>query len=290
MQLEEAMTEFVADLQLAGRAAGTIHKHELEIARLGRWCVERGAQWHELDKRTLQVYVRERSRLGHSARSNMFCSLRTFYRWSVEQGYCASSPAAHFKTPIKPQPLPRALSMEQVKQLLEMLSSLAPTLRNQRDRVLLLILLYAGLRCREAAALRWADVDFKAGAIAIRISKGGKGRAVPLHAGLSDELGAWRIAQGLEGEGFVFGLDGRQLVPGRVGKVARAWSKHSGIKFSAHQLRHTFATFALRRSRDVYAVSKALGHSQLRQTEIYISADVEQIRHAIDSLPGTDSW
>jgi integrase/recombinase XerD len=290
MLLDTAIGEFAADLQLAGRAAGTIDKHRLELERLNRWCVVEALDWSTLTRRQLQPYARLRANLGHSTRANMFCTLRTFYRWSVEAGYVAMSPAVGFKTPRRPAPLPRALTMEQVRQLVAALASAESTTRNQRDRALLLTLLYAGLRCREAAGLRWSDVDFKAGAIAIEISKGNKGRAVPIHPELKYILAQWWQVQRLASNAPVFSLNGIEIKPTRVGKIAAQWRAAAGVRFTAHILRHTFATFALRGSKDVYAVSKALGHAQLKQTEIYISADVDQLRGAIDTLPAIDSW
>jgi integrase len=290
MLLEVAVGEFVADLKLAGRAAGTIDKHRLELERLGRWCVAEAIEWQLMERRDMQRFARLRADLGHSARANMMCSLRTFCAWSVEQGYMAMSPAIGFKTPTRPQPLPRALTMEQVRQLVAALASAESTNRNLRDRALLLTLLYAGLRCREAAALRWSDIDFKAGAIAIELSKMGKGRAVPLHPELKYILAQWRQVQQLVGDAPVFSLNHKHFKPTRVGKIAAGWAAAAGVRFTAHILRHTFATFALRGSGDVYAVSKALGHAQLKQTEIYISADVDQLRGAVNTLPGIDSW
>lgn len=290
MLLDTAIGEFVADLKLAGRAAGTIDKHRLELERLGRWCIADGHDWELITRRDLQRFARLRADLGHSARANMMCSLRTFYRWAVEAGYVALSPATGFKTPTRPQPLPRALTMEQVRQLVAALASADPTIGNQRDRALLLTLLYAGLRCREAAALRWSDIDFKAGSIAIELSKMGKGRGVPLHPDLKYILLRWREVQQLVGDAPVFSLNYKHFKATRVGKIAAQWRAAADVRFTAHILRHTFATFALRGSKDVYAVSKALGHAQLKQTEIYISADVDQLRGAVNTLPGILGW
>lgn len=290
MQLDTAIGEFVADLELAGRAVGTIDKHRIELARLGRWCDIDVLDWQLLDRRNMQRFVRLRANLGHSARSNMFCSLRTFYRWAVETGYVAISPATGFPTPKRPHPLPRALTMDQVRQLVTALASAESTRRNQRDRALLLTLLYAGLRCREAAALRWSDIDFKAGVIAIELSKMGKGRGVPLHPELKYILPQWCEVQQLVGDAPVFSLNYKHFKPTRVGKIAAQWRTAADVRFTAHILRHTFATFALRGSKDVYAVSKALGHAQLKQTEIYISADVDQLRGAINTLPAILAW
>lgn len=289
MQLDTAIGEFKADLMLMGRAARTIEGHELELLRLQRWCEGEQLDWSTLTRRQLQPYVRLRAELGHSSRANMFCTLRTFYRWSVEVGYVALSPAAGFKTPTRPHPLPRALTLLQVRQLVTHLRAGAGR-RARRDEALLLTALYAGLRACELGPLCWPAIDLAGGVINIRISKMNKGRAVPVHPALRELLEQWRDIQQLDSSAPVFSLDGRPILPNRVGKIARSYARALGLPLTAHVLRHTFATWMLRKSGNLYAVSKSLGHAQLRQTEVYVSADVEDLRGPLESLPGVDGW
>ena len=289
MILETSIAEFTADLKLMGRAARTIEGHELELLRLQRWCVAEALDWSTLTRRQLQPYARLRAELGHSSRANMFCTLRTFYRWAVEAGYVAMSPAAGFKTPTRPHPLPRALTLVQVRQLVAHLRAGAGQ-RARRDEALLLTALYAGLRACELGPLCWPAVDIAGGVINIRLTKMGKGRGVPLHPVLVDLLPAWREIQQLDSSAPVFSLDGQAILPNRVGKVARRYARELNIPLTAHVLRHTFATWMLRKSGNLYAVSKSLGHSQVRQTEIYVSADVEDLRGPLGLLPGIEDW
>jgi len=289
MHIDTAIAEFVADLQLAGRAHWTIKKHTLELERLGRWCCAAGREWNQLARRDVQEYARTKAHLGHSSRSNMYCTLRTFYRWAVEQEYMAMSPAAGFKTPLRPRPLPRSLTLDQVRQLLCYLQACGGR-RARRDQALLLTALYAGLRACELARIRWTEVDLDAGVINIEISKWNKGRSVPIHPELLEQLRAWRVDQAGADHWAVFSLVGAAFKSSRVGKIAARAALASGVKFSAHILRHTFATWALRRSGNLYAVSKALGHAQIQQTEIYVSADAELLRGAVGSLPALNAW
>lgn len=289
MNLETAIEEFTADLRLMGRANRTVEGHELELLRLGRWCIETGQPWQQLTKKQLLGYTRLRADLGHSSRSNMLCTLRTFYRWAVEQEYVSMSPAASFKTPKKPAPLPRALTLDQVRELVIYLKACEGR-RARRDEALLITALYAGLRAAELASLRWPAIDTAGGVINIRLSKMGKGRAVKIHAALGELLAGWQVEQGLGPTAPVFSLNNTPIGPNRVGKVARRIALATGLPLTAHVLRHTFATHALRRGGNLYAVSKALGHSQLKQTEIYIAAAADDSAPAVDSLPPLDSW
>lgn len=289
MLLDTAIEEFKADLMLAGRAARTIEGHQAELLRLQRWLESQSLEWHQITRGQLRQYARLRADKGHSSRSNMLCTLRTFYRWAVEAGYVGISPAAGFKTPTRPRPLPRALTLDQVRRLVTYLRACEGH-RARRDEVMLITALYAGLRASELAALRWTAVDLAGGVINIEISKMGKGRAVPIHISISELLTTWRELQ-QPGENWpVFSLDGKPIQPNRVGKVARQVARACGVKFTAHCLRHSFATWMLRNSGNLYAVSKALGHADLKQTAIYLWADVQDLRGPLDSLPGLDSW
>jgi integrase len=133
-------------------------------------------------------------------------------------------------------------------------------------------------------------VDLQAAIISIEISKMNKGRAVPIHPALLEVLISWREVQQLDSSAPVFSLDGTAIRAGRVVKIAQKVRAGSGVQFTTHELRHTFATWALRKSKNLYAVSKSLGHSQLRQTEIYVSAEVSDLRDAVNQLPGVAEW
>lgn len=289
MQLDTAIGEFLADLEFAGRAELTRKRHRVELGLLGRWIESEGLQWQEMSRKQLQGYLRQRAGLSASARANMLCSFRVFFTWSVDQEYIARSPAVNFKTPQRPHPLPKALTLDQVRQLLDHLAAGAGR-RARRDEAMLLTALYAGLRGCELARLHWSDVDLAGSIINIRISKMNKGRAVPIHPALIDVLISWREVQQLDSSAPVFSLDDTAIAAGRVVKIAQRARAGSSVQFTCHTLRHTFATWVLRKSKNLYAVSKSLGHSQLRQTEIYVSAEVSDLRDAVNQLPGVADW
>jgi integrase len=134
-------------------------------------------------------------------------------------------------------------------------------------------------------------VDLDERVITIRLSKMNHGRSVPIHRGLADELARWKIVQCLSNPtGPVFSLDGVGIAAGRITKIGRRAALATGLPLTTHVLRHTFATWALRRGGNLFAVSKALGHKDLKQTEIYLSATVDDLRPIVDSLPDIGQW
>lgn len=289
LALTDAIRVFLVDLEVAGRAAWTRTKHAQELARLKRWLEAEQFDYCAVSTRDLAGYLRTRAHLGVSARGATICSLRRFYGWLVEQQEIAASPAAGLKAPSRGKHPPKALTRSQVRELVAWLAANGRRAA-RRDEALIILMLYAGLRAGEVARLVWQDYDAEAGIITIRLAKGNKGRVITIHPSAASALAAWHAIQGGGSEGPVFDWQGAPLTPSRVSKVARRVSKRSGVVFTAHILRHTFATWAYRESRDLYAVSKALGHSELKTTEIYVYADPESMRPALAKLPALDAW
>lgn len=295
MQIEDAIRVFVVDMRLEGRTAGTITKHRQELVRYGRWLESNHLDWATVDVADVRAYTRTRVALGHSGRGNMYCSLRRFYAWAVVEGHMASNPASQLRTPKRPRPQPKTLKLAHVRQLIAYLASQEGH-KARRDEALVLTAVYTGLRAAELARLRWGDVDLDAGVITVWMSKMNHGRVVPIHPQLLPVLIAWQQTQALGANAPCFGdthqnaTEGRAISPGRVGKIVKAVAVATELPLTAHVLRHTFATWTLRKSKDLYAVSKALGHAALKQTEIYVSAEIAQIAAAVACLPALDEW
>lgn len=286
----EQIAEFLADLKVEGRQKLTLEGHERHLKRLAEWFDTQGLDWRTVNKKQVQPFVRMWGDNAASTRANLHTTLRTFFRWAVEEGYVAMSPVAHLKTPTRPRPLPKSLTLDHVQRLVEYLKGMQ-TRTEKRDRALMLTGLYSGLRASELTALRWSAVDFAGEVINIRLSKMNHGRAVPIHDELLSELDEWHKLQALAGDDVpVFTLDGRPLVGERAGKICREHSNALRIPFTTHSLRHTFATMLLRHSGNLFAVSRALGHLDIKQTEIYLSATVEDLREVINTLPRLSEW
>lgn len=291
----DAVADFLLDQRLDTRAAWTLKKHRQELRRYGRWLDEQRFEWRTVSESDVRLYARTRAKLGASARGGTFCTLRVFYAWAVNRGHVVASPAAKLKTPTRPKPQPKALTIGQVRQLLAHLASQEGCMA-RRDECLIATAIYAGLRAQELARMRWVDIDLDSGIITIPISKANHGRRIPVHPCLCALFLKWReLCDPEDDEGPVFASSrgrtrGKALTANSVGKISTRVREASGVRFTTHALRHTFATWVLRKSKDLYAVSKALGHQGLKQTEIYLSADTDQIAAAVGTLPDLTDW
>jgi integrase len=138
-----------------------------------------------------------------------------------------------------------------------------------RLRLIVLIALTTGMRVSEIFGLRWSDVMYSEGLIAVRAKlKAGKMRYAPMPVELASELRRFPV---VIGEDRVFppkpgATSGRQRVEGSFEDLL----ERAGIEdFRFHDLRHTFASWYMMNGGDLYELAKILGHSNIKMTERY---------------------
>ena len=157
------------------------------------------------------------------------------------------------------------------------------TLKGKRDRAMLSVFLFHGLRREELCRLCVDDIQSRRGVAHLRIhGKGGKLRYVPLHPATAVLLHDYLRAAGHAGAAgspiFKPLHEGRSQVPGQaitpdgVYKSIKAYAQAAKIElkgFSPHSLRATAATNALDHNADIAKVQEWLGHANIATTRIY---------------------
>jgi integrase len=145
------------------------------------------------------------------------------------------------------------------------------------------LLLLTGLRRNEAARIKWADADFEARAFTITDTKNNQPLTLPLSDRVYEILSQRHEATG--GSGFVFpgeGKAGYLTDPKRQMKKIIAMS---GVKFSIHDLRRTFATVAESLDISYSVLKRLLNHKQAGDvTAGYIIHDVERLRLPMQAI------
>ncbi len=166
---------------------------------------------------------------------------------------------------------------------LERLFSEAP---NPRDRLMLLIGAYAGLRVSEIVKLQVEHVDFEGGMLEVHQGKGDKDRTIPLHQRI-----AWDLKAYLGGRqtGWVFPSSRAQsghLMSRAVQLMIAAAAARAKIvrHVTPHKLRHSFATNLLASGADLLEIKDLLGHASVVSTQIYAKALPEKLRASVDRL------
>lgn len=192
-------------------------------------------------------------------------SLRQFYGWAHVTGRSDVDPSRLLPAITPPRGRPRP-TPESVYRL---------AVRRADDRVELMVLLasQAGLRRGEIARAHTGDLVDDAHGYSLRVTgKGGTVRLVPL----LDEL-AERLLKAPAGHLFPGQIDGH-LSPSYVGKLV---SRILGPGWTAHTLRHRFASRAYAAERDLRAVQELLGHAKPETTARYTAIPDGALRAAV---------
>jgi len=153
----------------------------------------------------------------------------------------------------------------------------------------LMCALLTGMRRNEILSLTWQDVSLSQGSIRLLTTKSGKRRDVPIPAKLHEVF----LALGPKSEGSVFSLPYISL--------RKYWArakKQADIQGRCrfHDLRHTFASWFMRRGGNIYTLQKILGHSTIKMTERYahlaqghLASEMALLESVIPSLPNAGS-
>jgi integrase/recombinase XerC len=187
------------------------------------------------------------------------------------------------------QASPRALSEPEQRDLVREAEASKP-----RDRAIVVLLLYAGLRLGELAALDLADTRLSArkGIVVVRAGKGDSYREVPLNGAVRLALENWlafrrrrEAASQVASDAALFtAARGGRLSPRAIDRVVRGVGARAGIALSAHVLRHTWVTNLVRGGHDVVLVAELAGHRRLETTRRYSLPSHADRQAAIDSL------
>ncbi|WP_428339984.1 tyrosine-type recombinase/integrase [Mycobacterium sp.] len=187
----------------------------------------------------------------------------SFFGWAHRAGHLPANPAADLPVMRAAAPAPRPAPDS------AWFAAIAGA--DPRVRLMLRLAAEAGLRRAEIARVHRRDLTRgPAGAELLVHGKGAKLRVVPIGDGLAVAIAG--------ADGFLFpGDEDGHLSPRWVGKLmAGALPDH----WTAHTLRHRFATRAYRGSRNLRAVQTLLGHSSVATTERYTAVDSDEIRAA----------
>ncbi len=210
--------------------------------------------------------------LARTTMARHMTSLRTFYRFLVEEEYLESSPMENIHSPKKDRRLPEFLYPDQISRLMDLPDMSEP--EGVRDRLILEILYCTGIRVGELVILRTGDFDQERRTIRV-LGKGRKERIVPYGRMLKEVLeiyleSARPLLGPRESPDLFFNSRQGPLGDRSVRKILDRYGRLLGVgSIHPHMLRHSYATHLLENGADLRVVQELLGHENLSTTQIY---------------------
>ncbi|MFP6103179.1 tyrosine recombinase XerH [Helicobacter pylori] len=185
--------------------------------------------------------------------------------------------------------LPTHLNNEELEKFLESIDKIEMSAKvRARNRLLIKIIVFTGMRSNEALQLKIKDFTLENGCYTILIKgKGDKYRAVMLKAfHIESLLKEWLIERELypvKNDLLFCNQKGSALTQAYLYKQVERIINFAGLrreKNGAHMLRHSFATLLYQKRHDLILVQEALGHASLNTSRIYTHFDKERLEEA----------
>lgn len=222
-------------------------------------------------------------KISHRTNARRIAALKTFFAFLQEEKVVRENPFLSVDLPKSGRTLPKALTLDEVNQLLTPPAQLTPLIR--RNVAMIFLLYSTGLRVTELVNLPLGACNLSACFVRI-LGKGDKERLIPFGEAAKEKIdhyleqGRPHILKGRRSNYLFVTGRGKNMTRLRFWQILKEVAAAAGISksISPHMLRHSFATHLLAHGADLRAVQMMLGHSDITTTEIYTHIDQERLK------------
>lgn len=275
------LTAFLTAKAAAGLSVSTLDWYARLVGQFLAWADERKLEIKKPE--TVEGFLTDLRyrKLSPFTISGCYRSLSAYFKWLVQRKKLRTSPMALVQRPKLPKQRKRHVTQPQFNKLYTSITGESWT--DYRDRAILLILYYSGLRANELLSLRHDSIDRQRGVIIVEGGKGDKDRDVPYDPDAIDMLDVYLcLCPGynpdhlfLAGGGVHNSLRGPLTFNGLSQMVRRRCEQAGMARLGLHAFRHGFAMLFLNEGgMELASVSKSLGHSSVDLTRRFY-ADYE---------------
>lgn len=229
-----------------------------------------------------------------AARARKASSLRHFFKYLINKTCeLESNNIEELETPKLAKKLPKFLTLEQSKKLLETVNARGAKSK-ERDYCILTLFLNCGLRLSELAGINLND--FREDGTLKVVGKGNKERIVYLNSACKSAVANYlKVRPNNEikdRKAFFISRQRNRISVKTIQALVKKYlelSGFGGMGYSTHKLRHTAATLMYQHGGvDIRVLKEILGHENLGTTEIYTHILNSQVKNAIDANPLAD--
>jgi integrase/recombinase XerD len=242
--------------------------------------------WLKVDRQSIIRYFLSLQEKKYAAiiRARKLAAARSFFRFLTSENILKQDPTHNLESPKVGRLLPKPLSINQVRMLLEQ-----PTKENtpesHRDEAMLQLLYATGMRVSEMMSLDLEDINLADGNVRA-FGKGRKERLLPVHSQAVKVLETYlrdarpRLARNNDEKAVFLNRLGGRLTRQGFWLILKQYAKAAGITspVTPHTLRLSFATHMLSGGTDLRTIQELLGHANISTTRIYTHLTSEHVR------------
>ena len=265
---QAAFDDFLQHCESRGLSTKTVSYYTQQVSKLVTWLKQRGITELENvtadDLRRYLVHLRK-SGIAPASQHSGARAMRAWLNWCEKQDKLTVNPMRKVTMPKRPQTRRPAVSLDDVRRILEACEDARDPLR---ERAIVLVLTDTGIRASELCALRVGDLE--GNRLFVRHGKGDKSRPVFVgdvtQRALEDYLST-RPGVHTNEPLFLSHETGSALQYIGLHEILQRLGKRAGVAVACHGLRRTFAVESLRAGCDLVRLAKLMGHSDLEMFE-----------------------
>lgn len=285
MNWTDALSEYDRDLRARGAAERTRRAYAVDLNGFVEWVEPQGLTPTEVRHRDVRRFAAGLSSADAAPATvaRKLAAIRGLYGFLVRTERAGQNPAELVSSPKRAEKLPKVLSTEQVRSLLERIPAGTPL--ELRDRAMLELAYSCGLRCEEIVNLDEGALDFETEQLRV-LGKGSKERLLPVGEPAQralrryTERGRRALASDPRERALFLSKSGKRLSNSDVTRRLGLWTREAAIAagVSPHSLRHSFATHLLEGGADLRTIQELLGHASISTTQVYTRVDAARLR------------
>lgn len=269
-----------------GLSKNTVVSYSMDIDRFNLFLKKRIADTTCFTRNDIVDFLDASRKEGLATPSicRLMSSIRGLCKYLIIENHRKDDPSENLETPKKWDTLPKALSIEDVKGLLE--TSTHGNLA-ARDSAMLELLYSSGLRVSELVNITIKAIDLESGYLRV-MGKGSKERVIPVNGRAIKKIKEYILTmrplflKGRVSDYLFLTSRGRPMTRQRFFQSIKSYGKGIGVELSPHSLRHSFATHLLEGGADLRSLQKMLGHSDISTTQVYTKVTMDRARKVYD--------
>jgi integrase/recombinase XerD len=288
-----------------GQSDNTAKTYAALLGKFTAWAAKQNlTDWHDVELKHLMAFLsHERVRGASTGRPSAregaapkparrmsgesvyleIAALRAFYKFAENEKILPANPAENLSLPRRWKRLPKALSSDEIKKLLEPEKPETP--ESLCDQAILELAYASGLRLSELKNLRLEQLHLDAGFINV-IGKGNKERVVPVGKKAVEalnryiEAGRPKLVTPKSPANVFLTQRGTAFASVTLWLHIKNRVRRAGVErnITPHMLRHSFATHLLEHGADLRVIQELLGHASIGTTEIYTHVAGSRLR------------
>ena len=293
--MNDPLDEFLSFLSAEkGASNNTVAAYRNDLRQLATYMKpkEDGKSWEKVDRVIIQDFILDlKSRkYAETTVARKVAAIRSFFSFLESEGMISSNPTEGLASPRVGKMLPKAISPNEVDELLEQPCKRS-TPEARRDRAMLELLYATGMRVTELVSLDLTNLNLDPENAYVKCSgKGAKERVIPIHEQAAEAVQEYldeprpALVRNKNEKALFVNRRGERLTRQGFWLILKGYARAANLRedVTPHTLRHSFATHMLRGGMPLRHVQEMLGHANISTTQVYTHLTTEHVREVYE--------